>query len=165
MACSLLAAVLSEGGRRKAPFSSVPMACSSYAAHASYMQVCTTASARETIGAPSREIRTPSSAARSHRRTTFVLGGGPAIARLHNSAVTTAVALAGERLGRRWLLFLVRRPTLSLLQRLKSLQHPGAGGRVLLFVNCLPLRRNRGRVSEPGQGASGGEPNLGGFAA
>ena len=44
---------------------------SSYAAHASYMQVCTMASARATIGGPSVERRTASSATLFHSSTTF----------------------------------------------------------------------------------------------
>src|SRR5438105_118585 len=55
MAFSLFASVRSLGGRRSAPLSCVPTALSSYAAHASYMQVWTTARARETAGVASFE--------------------------------------------------------------------------------------------------------------
>ena len=71
MAFSLFANVRSEAGRRSAPRNCVPMALSSYAAQASYMQVWTTANDRAATGALSLESRTPCKAAASHRTFGF----------------------------------------------------------------------------------------------
>src|ERR1700682_1676490 len=71
MARSLLACVLSTTGRRNASRNCVPTARSSYAAHASYMQVWTTANTRAAIGAPIFASRTPCSVVVLHWTTTF----------------------------------------------------------------------------------------------
>src|SRR5438477_4400637 len=71
MAVCLLIRDRSRAGRRRAPPRRVPSARRSYAAHASKMQVWATASARDTIGGPSLDSRTPCRNASFQRRTTF----------------------------------------------------------------------------------------------
>src|SRR5207249_4361344 len=71
MAVCLLMSDRSRAGRRRAPPTRVPSARRSYAAHVSKMQVWATASARDTIGGPSFDSRTPCRKASFQRRTTF----------------------------------------------------------------------------------------------
>src|SRR5438034_1310031 len=71
MAFIFFARIRSLAGRRRAPPRRVPTAMRSYAAHASKTQVWHTASARATIGGPSRDSRTPWRNASFHRITTL----------------------------------------------------------------------------------------------
>src|SRR6267378_3719669 len=93
MALALLASVRSAGGLRRLPPRTVPTATGSYAAHASYMQVCAIASARATIGGPLRRalLRRTSASAALFQSLTAV-----AEAALASSTPATNVAAAGR---------------------------------------------------------------------
>src|SRR5439155_9542203 len=93
MAFALLASVRSACGLRRVPPRTVPTATGSYAAHASYIQVCAIASARATIGGPLRRAllrRTSANAALFQSLTTV------AEAALATSIDATNVAATGR---------------------------------------------------------------------
>src|SRR5260370_35704311 len=89
MAFSLLACVRSEAGRRSAPRNCVPIARSSYTAQASYIHVCTIASARDTAGAPSFASRAPCTAARLQLVRAFSAAGTPVSAEIDTHTHTS----------------------------------------------------------------------------
>src|SRR5260370_15181633 len=89
MAFSLLACVRSEAGRRSAPRNCVPIARSSYTAQASYIHVCTIASARDTAGAPSFASRAPCTAARLQLVRAFRAAGTPVSAEIDTRTHTS----------------------------------------------------------------------------
>ena len=73
----LLASVRSATGRRSVPPSRVPTAVGSYAAHASYIAVCTTASARALMVGPVLSARIAASVCSLHRSAALSVAVGP----------------------------------------------------------------------------------------